>query len=100
MIQVTQTRGPDPLAFEVMVGDDAERTRHEVTATPGELDRLGGGVSVERCIEAAFRFLLDREPKGAIMHRFEIAVISRYFPEFEAELHGYLAASTSSDGPG
>ena len=40
----------------------------------------------ERCIEAAFRFLLDREPKESILRRFDITVISRYFPEFEREL--------------
>jgi hypothetical protein len=38
----------------------------------------------ERCLEAAF--LLDREPKESILGRFDAAVISRYFPEFEREL--------------
>jgi hypothetical protein len=47
----------------------------------------------ERCIEAAFRFLLDREPKESILGRFDVTVISRYFPEFERELPRYLAAS-------
>jgi hypothetical protein len=42
-------------------------------------------------VEAAFRFLLDREPKEAILSRFDITVISRYFPEFERELPGYLS---------
>ena len=45
----------------------------------------------ERCLEAAFRFLLDREPKESILARFDISVISRYFPEFEQELPRYLA---------
>jgi hypothetical protein len=47
----------------------------------------------ERLIEAAFRFLLDREPKESILGRFEVTVISRYFPEFERELPRYLARS-------
>ena len=42
---------------------------------------------------AAFRFLLDREPKESILRRFDVAVISRYFPEFERELPRYLARS-------
>jgi len=40
----------------------------------------------ERCLEAAFRFLLDRETKESILRRFDVTVISRYFPEFEREM--------------
>jgi len=47
----------------------------------------------ERCIEAAFQFLLDREPPESILQRFDIAVISNYFPEFERELPNYLSRS-------
>jgi hypothetical protein len=50
-------------------------------------------VAAHRCLEAAFRFLLDREPKESILGRFEVTVISRYFPEFERELPRYLSAS-------
>ena len=50
-----------------------------------------GGHTPEACLEAAFRFLLDREPKEAILGRFDVTVISRYFPEFEQALPGYLA---------
>jgi hypothetical protein len=32
-------------------------------------------------IEAAFRFLLAREPKESILARFDVSVISRYFPQ-------------------
>jgi hypothetical protein len=57
-----------------------------------DFERLtGGGDMPEQCVEAAFRFLLDREPKKSILGRFDIAVISRYFPEFERELPRYLA---------
>jgi hypothetical protein len=34
--------------------------------------------------------LLDREPKESILRRFDVTVISRYFPEFEQELPHYL----------
>ena len=37
------------------------------------------------------RFLLDREPKECILGRFDVTVISRYFPEFERELRRYLS---------
>ena len=42
------------------------------------------------CIEAAFQFLLDREPKESILRRSDVTVISYYFPEFERELPHYL----------
>jgi hypothetical protein len=54
--------------------------------------RLAGGEHTpERCLEAAFRFLLDREPKESILGRFDVTLISRYFPEFERELPRYLS---------
>jgi len=46
----------------------------------------------ERCVEAAFRFLLDREPKEAILARFDITLIASYFPEFSREFPRYLAS--------
>ena len=56
-------------------------------------ERLTAGEHApERCIEAAFRFLLDREPKESILGRFDVTVIARYFPEFERELPRYLPA--------
>jgi hypothetical protein len=57
-------------------------------------DRLTAGKHTpERCLEAAFRFLLDRETKESILRRFDVTVISRYFPKFERELPRYLSAS-------
>jgi hypothetical protein len=35
--------------------------------------------------------LLDREPKESILGRFDVAVISRYFPEFDRDLPHYLS---------
>ena len=45
----------------------------------------------ERFLDAAFRFLLDREPKESILRRFDAEIIGRYFPEFERELPHYLS---------
>jgi hypothetical protein len=45
----------------------------------------------ERVLDAAFRFLLDREPKESILRRFDVEIIGRYFPEFERELPHYLS---------
>ncbi|MFQ6117921.1 MAG: hypothetical protein ACE5LQ_06610, partial [Candidatus Bipolaricaulia bacterium] len=45
-----------------------------------------GKVGPERLVEQSFRFLLEREPKEAILKRFDLTVISRYFPEYEEEI--------------
>jgi hypothetical protein len=93
-VRVTRRPGDDPLAFEVEVGDDAGRTRHEVTLAPTHLARLAPGVAPELCVEAAFRFLLDREPRETILGRFDLSVIARFFPEFERKFPGYLSATS------
>ena len=94
MIKVERTGEGDPLEFEVIVRAGNGETRHNVTMARDTCERL----TMERhtpeyCIEAAFQFLLDREPKESILRRFDIAVISRYFPEFERELPRYLSQS-------
>ena len=90
-------REGDPLEFDVVVCEGRGKTRHHVTMSQSTWNRLAAGAhQPERCIEAAFRFLLDREAKESILARFDVTVISRYFPEFERELPRYL----STTGPG
>ena len=92
MIEVRRTDQADPLEFEVVVREGKGETRHQVTMAQATCNRLCAGKHTpERCLEAAFRFLLDREPKESILRRFDVTVISRYFPEFERELPRYLA---------
>ena len=92
IITVAPLPGADPLVFEVEVAEGRGATRHRVTLTAADFARLAGGATPERTVEAAFRFLLDREPKESILSRFDVSVIARYFPEFERELPRYLAA--------
>jgi hypothetical protein len=97
MIQVRRTADDDPLAFEIIVREGKGETRHQVTMSRETCERLTGGQHTpERLIEAAFFFLLDREPKESILGRFDVTVIARYFPQFERELPKYL---TTDDGP-
>ena len=77
LIDDTGAMTDQPLAHAVQTGVDAEKRP----------------TFDERCLEAAFRFLLDREPKESILGRFDVTVISRYFPEFERELPHYLSRS-------
>ena len=94
MIEIQLVAEGDPLEFEVVVREGRGETRHHVTMSPGMCERLTAGEHTpERCLEAAFRFLLDREPKESILGRFDAMVISRYFPEFERELPRYLSRS-------
>jgi len=94
MIEVRRIGEGDPLSFEVVVREGAGETRHHVTVSREMCERLMAGKHTpERCLEAAFRFLLDREPKESILRRFDVMVISRYFPEFEQELPHYLSRS-------
>jgi hypothetical protein len=83
--------GAKALAFDVVVRETASETRHRVTMSRELAERLGRGVfRAEQCLDAAFRFLLDREPKEQILARFDVSVISLYFPEFEREIGSYL----------
>jgi hypothetical protein len=92
MIEVRGTRDGDPLGFEVVVRAGEGESRHQVTMSRATCERLTGGKHApERLIEAAFRFLLDREPKESILGRFDVTIIARYFPEFERELPNYLS---------
>ena len=91
MIHVRRLSEGDPLDFEVVVRDGESETSHRVSISRDTLMRLTGGKHTpERCLDAAFRFLLDREPKEAILRIFDVEVIKRYFPEFERELQRYL----------
>ena len=92
MIEVQRVGEGYPLNFEVVVREGKGETRHRVTISEVKSKQLTAGKHApERCLEAAFRFLLDREPKESILARFDISVISRYFPEFEQELPRYLS---------
>jgi hypothetical protein len=97
MIDIRRITGEEPLAFEVAVRDAGGETRHHVTMSRATCERLSAGeYTPERCVEAAFRFLLDREAKESILRCFDVTVISRYFPEFERELPAYLRGSEKS----
>ena len=92
MIEVRQSAGGDPLKFAVVVRDEAGETHHVVTMSPATYQELTAGAqSPVRCVEAAFRFLLDREAKEQILSRFDMAVVPHYYPDFARAFPGYLA---------
>ena len=68
------------------VDDGGRRTEHVVTVRPADLERWASGSNrdaVEDLVRRSFDFLLEREPPSAILGRFELSVIQRYFPEYD-----------------
>ena len=90
-----------PLTFDVAVRDSCGESRHRVTVQPADAARWARlGADPERGVEAAMRFLLDRERKESILGAFDIDVIRRYFPEFDDALVVYLARPGGTPGDG
>jgi hypothetical protein len=89
-ITVTQLTKGDPMEFDVEVRDGKGRTHHRVTMQAAIHARMAGTATPAALIRAAFAFLLERESKESILGRFDVTVISRYFPEFEQEIGKYL----------
>jgi hypothetical protein len=91
MIHVRQISHNDPLEFDIEIREPDGTTRHRVIKEDAYYERLTKKVfSESRFIEATFQFLLDREPREAILESFDVSIISRYFPEFERRISDYL----------
>lgn len=82
-IEVESLGGDD---YRVEVRDESGSSRHRVTAPPAKLEELGAADRPEELLEESFRFLLEREPRSAILSRFELSTITSYFPEYPDEI--------------
>lgn len=72
---------------EVTVTEHGSESRHSVSVTHGDHRRLArGGEPPDGLVRRSFEFLLEREPKESILRSFELPVIGRYFPDFEATI--------------
>ena len=78
----------DGTRYHVAVSAGATQTTHEVTVWPSDVEHYTPGGTAEELIQAAFAFLLAREPQEAILPAFEVAQIERYFPEFARAMRG------------
>ena len=89
------------LTFDVIVRDGIGESRHRVTLPAEDAARWAKlGAEPSHCVEAAMRFLLDREPKESILGAFDTRVIRRYFPEFDDAFPSYLARPGGGPGRG
>jgi hypothetical protein len=90
----------DESKFRVRVVQSGSETTHDVTVSPSDYIRLGGGkVEPEEIVRQSFEFLLEREPKESILTRFELSVIGRYFPEYEREIKRRLSEKNRFGNP-
>ncbi len=80
----------DGWSCTVTIGDDAGATVHEVSVEPAVLDELAPHSSVDELVRASFEFLLEREPRESIMRRFELPIITRFFPDYPAAMRARL----------
>lgn len=88
---MTVTCRPDGPGWSCMVqvGSDGRSTRHDVSVTLDQLERLAPGASEPTgLVEQSFRFLLEREPKESILRQFALTDIERYFPEYPEVVGG------------
>ena len=76
--------------FDVTVEDSHGSTSHEVTVWPSDIARYAPEAAPEDLIQASFAFLLEREPKDAILRRFELPAIEARFPEYLFHISGML----------
>lgn len=95
---ITVMRAADSI-YEVTVQDGRGTTVHRVTVAPEDVERYAPGTAPERLVEASFAFLLEREPKEAILSRFELPVIERYFPEYPRRIRGLISGRDARDAP-
>jgi hypothetical protein len=77
--------------YRVEVREGGGSTVHEVTATAEQVERYGGGADPVALIRASFEFLLEREPKEAILRSFALPVIERYFGDYPRVIRSRLA---------
>jgi hypothetical protein len=75
------------LEFRVRILEKNGETTHHVSLKQNDYTRLTGEkIEPEELVRRSFEFLLEREPKESILSRFDLSVISRYFPEYEREI--------------
>tara|TARA_B100001057_G_C22392790_1_gene772851 strand:- start:142 stop:417 length:276 start_codon:yes stop_codon:yes gene_type:complete len=72
--------------YTVIVDSDS-KTQHNVSLEPSYYKKLTlEKISKKKLIELSFEFLLARESNSSILSKFDLSLISNYFPEFENEI--------------
>ncbi len=94
MADITVTSAPkdNGWTFGVQIAESNGQTRHSVTLTRGEFDRLAEGKTTtpEALVRRSFEFLLEREPKHLILRQFALPDISLHFPDYPKAIRSRL----------
>ncbi len=92
MIQVKFVDSGNPMKFDVRIQEGHSESQHHVTLQLSTYTKLIGdhAINPENLVNAAFQFLLEREPKEAILSEFDINVIATYFPDFKERITAYF----------
>ena len=87
-ITVTTAARENGWSFGVQIAETNGQTRHSVTLTQADFQQLTEGkqATPEELVRKSFEFLLEREPKHLILRQFNLAEISRYFPEYAKDI--------------
>jgi hypothetical protein len=86
-IDVTCEPAADGWSCRVRVTERDGHSEHLVAVSQGDLERLAPGASEPHdLVRRSFEFLLEREPRSSILRSFDLPVIGRYFPDYEAAI--------------
>lgn len=96
MNQIDVRCEPAPTGWHCVVAIDDGRgtSAHHVTVAAENATDLAAAADqsdAERLVYETMAFLLEREAKESILATFDLTVVGRYFPEFEAEIRSRLA---------
>ena len=86
-VDVSCVTATDGWLCQVTVSDRGSESRHSVTFTRADFQRLASSDEpADSLVRRSFEFLLAREPKESILKSFALTDIGRYFPEYERDL--------------
>lgn len=91
-ISVSLAQNTQGWTFGVQVTEPNGQTRHTVTLSQRDFEQLTAGKSTSpsELVKRSFEFLLEREAKNHILRQFDLPAITRYFPEYPAEIRKRL----------
>jgi hypothetical protein len=77
--------------YRVKVKEDISWTAHAVTVTSEDMARYApSGTTPDKLLEVSFEFLLEHEPKEAILTHFHLPLIEEYYPEYSSRVREKL----------
>ena len=91
-ITVITTQNGNGWNFVVQVSEPNGQTRHSVNVSRAVFEELTDGkpTTPQDLVKKSFEFLLERESKNLILRQFELPLISKFFPDYPAEIRKRL----------